>query len=110
MVYPRSNLVHMGFGDVGVGFMAEGNFENPVGSMIFYNLEQKENITTLPEDYTVREENMTIRQSSSESVICLSFSSAESIDAVISVLNAVKRNIFEDKKTRKLALSMMPEE
>lgn len=36
--------------------------------------------------------------------ICLAFSSAESINAVISILQAMKKNIFEDETTREYAI------
>lgn len=52
MVYPNSNIVEMGIGDVGITFTAQGTMSAPIGSIIFYN-QKKQKITTLPDDYQI---------------------------------------------------------
>lgn len=103
MVYPNSNIVEMGIGDVGITFTAQGTMSAPIGSIIFYN-QKKQKITTLPDDYQIDKDSTETYLSHPDQEICLAFSSAESINAVISILQAMKKNIFEDETTREYAI------
>lgn len=107
MVSTQNNIVHMGVGDVGVLYTAEGTIKKPIGSVIFFN-QEKQPIRGLPEEHTILEESIGSYTSYPDKEICLSFSSAESIDALMSLLQAMKKNVFEDEEARKVIFSSRP--
>lgn len=106
MIDTFQNTVYMGTGDVMANFSVTGTREEPRGIIAFQNSPQTGYIGILPDDYeAVVDPDKTSLFPKGPS-ITLSFSSPESIDAVISVLKYVKKITFEDIEMRDKILAL----
>lgn len=100
MVDMFTHTVNMGVGDVAMGFFVGEADDKPTGGICFRDIDPAP-IQILPDDYDVSFNPDEFYSPNPKTNITLSFSSPESIDSVISVLNYVKKIAFQDESKRK---------
>lgn len=98
-----THTVEMGVGDAAMGFFVSESDNKPTGGISFHNINPSP-IQILPDDYEADFNPDDFYQPNPRKFITLSFSSPESIDSVISVLNYVKKIAFQDADKRRAFL------